>query len=53
GCGASYEINVISSEFKNMRIVNQHRKVSEALADELPSIHSVRIFTATDENHTV
>ncbi|CAF0746037.1 unnamed protein product [Didymodactylos carnosus] len=53
GCGASYEINIISSKFKNMKTINQHRQVSEALADELPSIHSVRIFTATDENHIV
>jgi stress-induced morphogen len=49
GCGASYEIVVVDDEFANMRTVNQHRLVSEALSKQLPNIHAIRIFTGTDE----
>ena len=53
GCGASYEIIVVSEEFEKMRIVNQHRLVSEALSQQLPNIHAIRIFTGTDEKQFV
>ena len=49
GCGASYEIVIVADEFANMRTVNQHRLVSEALSQQLPNIHAIRIFTGTDE----
>ncbi|CAF0950618.1 unnamed protein product [Rotaria sordida] len=49
GCGASYEVIVVTDEFANMRMVNQHRLVSEALNKQLSNIHSIRIFTGTDE----
>ncbi|CAF2865098.1 unnamed protein product [Rotaria sp. Silwood2] len=49
GCGASYEIVVVTNEFANMRMVNQHRLVSEALNKQLPNIHAIRIFTGIDE----
>ncbi len=49
GCGASYEIVVVTDEFAKMRTVNQHRLVSEALSKQLPNIHAIRIFTGTDE----
>jgi stress-induced morphogen len=49
GCGASYEIVVVTDEFSNMRTVNQHRLVSDALSKQLPNIHAIRIFTGTDE----
>jgi len=53
GCGASYEVLVVSDEFTNMRTVNQHRLVSEALKQQLPNIHAIRIFTGTDEKQFV
>lgn len=53
GCGASYEIIVVSEEFEKMRTVNQHRLVSEALSQQLPNIHAIRIFTGTDEKQFV
>lgn len=49
GCGASYEIVVVTDEFAKLRTVNQHRLVSEALSQQLPNIHAIRIFTGTDE----
>ncbi|CAF1272075.1 unnamed protein product [Adineta steineri] len=49
GCGASYEIIVVTDEFAKMRTVNQHRLVSDALSKQLPNIHAIRIFTGTDE----
>lgn len=53
GCGASYEIIVVSDEFGKMRTVNQHRLVSDALRQQLPNIHAIRIFTGTDEKQFV
>ena len=49
GCGASYEIVVVTDEFAKMRTVNQHRLVSDALSKQLPNIHAIRIFTGTNE----
>ncbi|CAF0761863.1 unnamed protein product [Adineta ricciae] len=45
GCGASYEIVVVTDEFAKMRTVNQHRLVSDAISKQLPNIHAIRIFT--------
>lgn len=53
GCGASYEIVVVTDEFAKMRMVNQHRLVSEALKQQLPNIHAIRIFTGTDEKEFI
>ena len=49
GCGASYEIVVVTDEFAKMRTVNQHRLVSDAISKQLPNIHAIRIFTGTNE----
>ncbi|CAF4671279.1 unnamed protein product, partial [Rotaria sp. Silwood1] len=53
GCGASFEVIVVSDEFANMRMVNQHRLVSEALNKQLRNIHAIRIFTGTNEKEFV
>ncbi|XP_043937748.1 bolA-like protein 3 [Protopterus annectens] len=46
GCGAMYEIHVISEEFKGKRIVQQHQMINQALKDEIKSMHGLRIFTS-------
>lgn len=53
GCGASYEVVVVADEFTNMRTVNQHRLVSDALKKQLPNIHAIRIFTGIDEKEFI
>jgi len=41
-----YEIFVESEEFRGKRQVQQHRLVNQALADEVKTMHGLRIFTA-------
>ncbi|CAM1292705.1 BOLA3 (predicted) [Pycnogonum litorale] len=46
GCGAMYEVTVESSEFKGVRQLEQHRKVTEALKEKIKDMHGIRIFTS-------
>merc|ERR1712062_227715 len=45
GCGSMYEIYVESPEFKEMRLVKQHKMVNEALKGEIREMHGLRIST--------
>jgi stress-induced morphogen len=45
GCGSMYEVYVESPEFKGLRMVQQHRLVTEALSEEIKAMHGVRITT--------
>ena len=45
GCGSMYEVYVVSPDFKGMRLVKQHRMVTEALKGEIKDMHGVRIST--------
>ncbi|XP_066594615.1 bolA-like protein 3 [Prorops nasuta] len=45
GCGAMFEINVISSEFEGLNTVKQHRLINEVLKEEIKDMHGVRIYT--------
>ncbi|XP_070575472.1 bolA-like protein 3 [Ptychodera flava] len=49
GCGAMYEITIVSDEFKGKRTVMQHRMVNQALAEEVKQMHGLRIQTFTTE----
>ncbi|XP_077982900.1 bolA-like protein 3 [Glandiceps talaboti] len=49
GCGAMYEVHIISDDFKGKRTVMQHRMVNEALAEEVKEMHGLRIQTLTPE----
>ncbi|XP_058406904.1 bolA-like protein 3 isoform X2 [Diceros bicornis minor] len=46
GCGAMYEIQIESEEFKEKRTVQQHRMVNQALKEEIKGMHGLRIFTS-------
>ncbi|KAF7997163.1 hypothetical protein HCN44_005440 [Aphidius gifuensis] len=45
GCGAMFEINVVSTEFKGLNTVKQHRLINETLKDEIKDMHGIRIST--------
>merc|ERR1712141_914645 len=40
GCGASFQINIISEKFKGKRIIQQHKMVKSAIKEEMNEIHA-------------
>ncbi|XP_054978016.1 bolA-like protein 3 isoform X2 [Sorex araneus] len=46
GCGAMYEIQIESEDFKAKKIVQQHQMVNQALKEEIKGMHGLRIFTS-------
>ena len=46
GCGSMYEVFVESPDFKGMRLVKQHKMVTEALKGAIKDMHGIRISTA-------
>ncbi|CAK8683279.1 unnamed protein product [Clavelina lepadiformis] len=49
GCGDMYEIRIYSEEFEGVRVVQQHKLVTNALKEEVGKMHGLRIFTSTPE----
>lgn len=47
GCGEMYEIKIETVDFIGVRTLKQHQMVTEALKDEVPKMHGLRIFTFT------
>ncbi len=47
GCGAFFDIHVVSPSFEGMTTMKQHRAVNEALAAEIASCHGVTLKTMT------
>ncbi|KAK9803854.1 hypothetical protein WJX73_008813 [Symbiochloris irregularis] len=43
GCGASFEVGVISDQFEGKKLLQRHRLVNTALQEELQSIHALSI----------
>ncbi|RDD47601.1 BolA-like protein 3 [Trichoplax sp. H2] len=46
GCGSMYEILIQSDNFKGKSIIQQHRMVKEALAEEIKNMHGLTIRTS-------
>ena len=46
GCGSMYEVFVEAPEFHGVRMVKQHRMVTDALREEIKDMHGLRISTA-------
>lgn len=49
GCGAMFELQIISNEFHGLSKVKQHMMVNKALASEISNMHGIRIFTDTPD----
>jgi len=43
GCGAKFEIVVVSKAFEGVPLLERHRKVNQALEDLLKQIHAITI----------
>ncbi|XP_043718516.1 protein BOLA2 [Telopea speciosissima] len=46
GCGASFEIEIVSEQFEGKRLLERHRMVNTALAEEMKQIHALSIKKA-------
>ncbi|KAF3790891.1 BOLA2 protein [Nymphaea thermarum] len=46
GCGASFSIEIVSEQFEGKRLLERHRMVNAALAEELKQIHALSITKA-------
>merc|ERR1712226_1644082 len=44
-CGSMYEVFVEAPDFRDVRLVRQHRMVTEALKAEIGEMHGIRIAT--------
>lgn len=45
GCGSMYQVEVVSSSFKDLSMVKQHRMVNDALKEEIKGMHGIRLTT--------
>ena len=43
GCGAKYAVTVVSARFVGVPLLQRHRLVNEAVAEELKAIHAFSI----------
>ncbi|KAL6993042.1 BolA-like protein 2 [Sarracenia purpurea var. burkii] len=46
GCGASFAIEIVSEQFAGKRLLERHRMVNAALAEEMKEIHALSIKKA-------
>lgn len=46
GCGSMYNVQVASTVFKGLKLLEQHRMVSDALKDEIKGMHGIQIKTS-------
>ncbi|OVA10942.1 BolA protein [Macleaya cordata] len=46
GCGASFVVEIVSEQFEGKRLLERHRMVNSALADEMKEIHALSIKKA-------
>lgn len=49
GCGGKFNVIIVSSEFEGESILQRHRLVNTALAEELKTIHAFSQKTYTPE----
>lgn len=47
GCGAFYQITVVSSQFEGKMTLGRHRMVQTVLKDIIPQMHGLNLFTHT------
>lgn len=46
GCGASFEVEVVSEKFEGKRLLERHRIVNAALVEQMKEIHALSIKKA-------
>ncbi|KAJ0647777.1 putative BolA protein [Helianthus annuus] len=45
-CGASFKVEIVSEQFEGKRLLDRHRMVNGALAEEMKDIHALSITKA-------
>ena len=50
GCGAKFEVTVVSSSFEGKALLQQHRMVNKAIEEERPRIHALTLKTVLPQN---
>jgi stress-induced morphogen len=45
-CGASFEVEIVSEQFEGKRLLERHRLVNTALAEQMKEIHALSIKKA-------
>ncbi|CAI0555177.1 unnamed protein product, partial [Linum tenue] len=45
-CGASFEVEIVTDQFEGKRLLERHRLVNTALAEEMKEIHALSIKKA-------
>ncbi|XP_010241713.1 PREDICTED: protein BOLA2 [Nelumbo nucifera] len=46
GCGASFAIEIVSEQFEGKKLLERHRMINSALAEEMQHIHALSIKKA-------
>ncbi|KAI3747462.1 hypothetical protein L6452_09919 [Arctium lappa] len=46
GCGASFKVEIVTEQFEGKRLLERHRMVNGALAEEMKDIHALSISKA-------
>ncbi len=49
GCGAKFDVLVVSPAFAGVALLDRHRRVQSALGDDLKAIHAITIKAYTPE----
>lgn len=45
-CGASFQVEIVTEQFEGKRLLERHRMVNGALAEEMKHIHALSITKA-------
>ncbi|GMR44527.1 hypothetical protein PMAYCL1PPCAC_14722 [Pristionchus mayeri] len=49
GCGAKFDIFIVSDRFAGKRVLERHRMVNDALKEVMETIHAVTIKALTND----
>ncbi|KAM3176734.1 hypothetical protein ACTXT7_005933 [Hymenolepis weldensis] len=52
GCGLKLKVEIVSEQFVNKTLIQQHRTVNDLLKEEMKDIHALSLSTFTPEKWT-
>ena len=47
GCGQSFQLYIVATEFNDLKLLERQRKVNEIIADEIAQVHALELKTWT------
>jgi len=51
GCGQKFSVEIVSSKFEGMALLDRHRLVNETLKQQLKDIHALTMKTLTPQQY--